>query len=85
MPTSPTPVSSECTQQQGSLPAPTPRGRLVVLTGPSGVGKGTLVNQLRQRHPELYLSVSVTTRPPPAPANRKVSTTTFAAGRNFST
>jgi len=64
MPTSPTPVSSECTQQQGSLPAPTPRGRLVVLTGPSGVGKGTLVNQLRQRHPELYLSVSVTTRPP---------------------
>jgi len=64
MPASPTPVPSECTQQQGSLPAPTPRGRLVVLTGPSGVGKGTLVNQLRQRHPELYLSVSVTTRPP---------------------
>ncbi|MFS8896467.1 guanylate kinase [Synechococcus sp. R3-13] len=64
MPASPTPVPSECTQQQESLPAPTPRGRLVVLTGPSGVGKGTLVNQLRQRHPELYLSVSVTTRPP---------------------
>jgi guanylate kinase len=42
----------------------TPRGRLVVLTGPSGVGKGTLVSHLRQRHPELYLSVSVTTRPP---------------------
>lgn len=43
--------------------APTP-GRLVVLTGPSGVGKGTLLRHLRQRHPNLYLSTSATTRSP---------------------
>lgn len=39
-------------------------GRLIVLTGPSGVGKGTLLQSLMQRHPELYLSVSATTRNP---------------------
>lgn len=40
------------------------KGRLIVLTGPSGVGKGTLVQILLQRHPELYLSISATTRSP---------------------
>ncbi|NJP09836.1 MAG: guanylate kinase [Leptolyngbyaceae cyanobacterium RU_5_1] len=39
-------------------------GRLIVLTGPSGVGKGTLLRSLLERHPELYLSVSATTRAP---------------------
>lgn len=39
-------------------------GRLIVLTGPSGVGKGTLMRSLLKRHPELYYSVSVTTRSP---------------------
>ncbi|MEZ2227546.1 guanylate kinase [Microcoleus sp.] len=39
-------------------------GKLIVLTGPSGVGKGTLVRSLLMRHPELHLSVSVTTRGP---------------------
>ena len=35
-----------------------------VITGPSGVGKGTLIRGLRERVPELELSVSATTRPP---------------------
>jgi len=39
-------------------------GKLIVLTGPSGVGKGTLVRSLLQRHPELVLSISATTRAP---------------------
>ncbi|MBF1999227.1 MAG: guanylate kinase [Synechococcales cyanobacterium C42_A2020_086] len=39
-------------------------GKLIVLTGPSGVGKGTILRSLLKRHPELYLSTSVTTRSP---------------------
>ncbi|AFY95980.1 guanylate kinase [Chamaesiphon minutus] len=39
-------------------------GRSIVLTGPSGVGKGTLLKALLARRPELYLSVSATTRSP---------------------
>lgn len=39
-------------------------GKLVVLTGPSGVGKGTLLKALLQNHPDIYLSVSATTRKP---------------------
>jgi len=37
---------------------------VVVITGPSGVGKGTLIRLLRERIPELRLSVSATTRAP---------------------
>ena len=40
------------------------RGRLTVITGPSGVGKGTLVKRLLERQPEIWLSVSATTRAP---------------------
>lgn len=40
--------------------------RLIVLTGPSGVGKGTLLKCLRRRHQNLYVSVSSTTRTPRA-------------------
>ncbi|MGD1906095.1 MAG: guanylate kinase [Leptolyngbyaceae cyanobacterium] len=39
-------------------------GKLIVLTGPSGVGKGTLLKRLRLQHPDLYLSISATTRQP---------------------
>jgi guanylate kinase len=38
--------------------------RVFVITGPSGVGKGTLIRTLRERIPELELSVSATTRQP---------------------
>ncbi|GAB3690576.1 guanylate kinase [Nocardiopsis oceani] len=38
--------------------------RLTVLSGPSGVGKSTVVAHLRQIDPDLWLSVSVTTRKP---------------------
>jgi guanylate kinase len=38
--------------------------RVFVITGPSGVGKGTLIGELLKRIPELELSVSATTRPP---------------------
>ncbi len=43
---------------------PAPAGRLSVITGPSGVGKGTLVSALLRRHPRIWLSVSATTRAP---------------------
>ena len=43
-----------------------------VITGPSGVGKGTLIRALRERMPELELSVSATTRAPrPGEARRR--------------
>jgi guanylate kinase len=35
-----------------------------VIAGPSGVGKGTLVRRVLERHPGIRLSISVTTRPP---------------------
>ncbi len=40
------------------------KGSLFVISGPSGVGKGTLVNLLRAKCPEIALSTSVTTRKP---------------------
>lgn len=40
------------------------KGKPILITGPSGVGKGTIVRSLLQRHPELCLSISTTTRNP---------------------
>ena len=40
------------------------RSRLVVLAGPTAVGKGTVAAAVRERHPDVWISVSATTRPP---------------------
>ncbi len=45
----------------GDAPVP---ARLTVLSGPSGVGKSTVVASLRRTWPQIWLSVSVTTRSP---------------------
>ncbi len=42
------------------------RGKVFVITGPSGVGKGTLIAELLKAVPELELSISATTRSPRA-------------------
>jgi guanylate kinase len=39
-------------------------GKVFVITGPSGVGKGTLIRTLLERNPTLELAVSATTREP---------------------
>ncbi len=44
--------------------SPPRRSRLTVLAGPTAVGKGTVAAYVRERHPEIWMSVSVTTRPP---------------------
>ena len=44
-----------------SGPRPT---RLVVLAGPTAVGKGTVAAAVRERHPDVWISVSATTRAP---------------------
>ena len=38
--------------------------RLVVLAGPTAVGKGTVAAAVRERHPDVWISISATTRPP---------------------
>lgn len=40
------------------------RSRLVVLAGPTAVGKGTVAAGVRAEHPEVWISVSATTRAP---------------------
>ncbi|BET51316.1 MULTISPECIES: guanylate kinase [Streptomyces] len=50
---------------RGTSPVPPDaRPRLTVLSGPSGVGKSTVVAHMRKEHPEVWLSVSATTRRP---------------------
>ncbi len=46
-----------------STPHPS-RSRLIVLAGPTAVGKGTVAADVRRRHPEVWISVSATTRAP---------------------
>ncbi|MCK2027403.1 guanylate kinase [Microbacterium sp. SSW1-47] len=51
----------------GRFPPATPRearSRLLVLAGPTAVGKGTVAAHIRENNPEIHLSVSATTRAP---------------------
>lgn len=50
--------------EREARPGPTGRGRVVVLSGPSAVGKSTVVRRLREQIPNLHFSVSATTRAP---------------------
>ncbi len=59
-----------------------PTGRLVIISGPSGAGKGTLVAALRGRVPSVWVSVSATTRPP-RPGERKGESYFFLTEDDF--
>lgn len=39
-------------------------GKIAVISGPTAVGKGTVVKALKSAHPDIWVSVSATTRPP---------------------
>ena len=39
------------------------KGRIIILSGPSGVGKGTVLREVMSKRPELRFSISATTRP----------------------
>jgi guanylate kinase len=49
---------------QEDRPDPRALGRLTVLAGPTAVGKGTVAADIRKNHPEVWISVSATTRKP---------------------
>ncbi|HUK73784.1 MAG TPA: guanylate kinase [Streptosporangiaceae bacterium] len=55
---------------------------MTVLSGPSGVGKSTVIARLRQAYPQIWLSVSVTTRRP-RPGERDGCEYHFVSDREF--
>ena len=64
-------MSSDATPAQAPVPVPAEpaatgpaQRRLTVLAGPTAVGKGTVSAAVRQLYPQVWLSVSATTRPP---------------------
>ncbi len=59
-----------------------PSSRLVVLAGPTAVGKGTVAAYIREHYPDVLLSVSATTRPP-RPGERDGSTYFFLTDAQF--
>jgi guanylate kinase len=59
-----TAAAGNAAPEGADLPADRNNSRLTVLSGPSGVGKSTVVAELRRLSPEIWISVSVTTRRP---------------------
>ncbi len=57
-------VSPAAASDPSAAPPGPPRGRLFVLSGPSGVGKSTVLGGVRRALPDLWYSVSATTRRP---------------------
>ncbi len=51
-------------RMEDRLEATSGKGRLFVVSGPSGVGKGSLIREMLSRYPRLELSISATTRSP---------------------
>ena len=39
-------------------------GQLIVISGPSGAGKGTVISKLLEKNKDLWLSISATSRKP---------------------
>lgn len=58
------------------------KSKLVVLAGPSGVGKGTVVRELVRQKPQVFLSVSATTRKP-RPEEKHDDHYTFLSDKEF--
>jgi guanylate kinase len=57
-------VTEETDESPDPLASTVHTSRLVVLAGPTAVGKGTVSADIRTNHPEVWISVSATTRPP---------------------
>lgn len=60
----PNPGAASGSEPLAADPTPSPESRLTVLAGPTAVGKGTVAADVRTRYPEVWLSVSATTRAP---------------------
>jgi guanylate kinase len=63
-PGAPVSADGESDIEHAARPEPAGNGRVVVLSGPSAVGKSTVVRCLREQVPDLHFSVSATTRAP---------------------
>ena len=57
-------LDADCCRDRPRRPSLARKGHLFIVSGPSGAGKGTLVKELLRRVPDVWVSVSVTTRAP---------------------
>jgi guanylate kinase len=63
LPACPSGSGKSSSTSSGVKSVPAKPGKLFVITGPSGAGKGTLIRELLRRRPDLEIAVSATTRP----------------------